>query len=56
MPVPQGGPLACDINDSDLLIGVVSFGYDDNCGEPNSPGIYAKVSIVRDWIEGISGI
>lgn len=38
----------------EVLIGVVSFGI--GCGEPNFPGIYAKVSSVREWIKSISRV
>lgn len=46
----SGGPLACTINGSTVLVGVVSFGPDEECGKPNAPGIYSKISTVRDWI------
>lgn len=52
----SGGPLACLINESNLLVGVVSFGPDEDCGKANSPGIYSKISIVRNWIYEKSGV
>ena len=47
----SGGPLAIDDN---LLIGVVSFGYE--CARESHPGVYAKVSNYRNWIHDNSGV
>lgn len=41
-----------DINGK--LIGVVSFGMD--CGDDTFPGVYARVSAVRDWIQTNAGV
>lgn len=46
----SGGPLVC----GDTLYGVVSFGV--GCADPGHPGVYAKVSAVRDWIEDYTGV
>ncbi|CAG0896757.1 unnamed protein product [Darwinula stevensoni] len=40
----SGGPLYCD----GFLAGVVSFGVE--CGNPDFPGVYTKVSHFVDWI------
>ncbi|KAF1323956.1 Serine protease trypsin-like protein, partial [Globisporangium splendens] len=42
----SGGPL---INSAGTLIGVVSWG--NGCGLAGYPGVYARVSVVRSWIE-----
>jgi hypothetical protein len=44
----SGGPLAADVNGRRVLIGVTSWGGD--CGDPEFPGVYAKVQAARDWI------
>jgi secreted trypsin-like serine protease len=46
----SGGPLVkYNPNGQDTQVGVVSFGKE--CGNPNYPGVYAKVSYAKDWIE-----
>lgn len=50
-----GGPLVSFRNDNEpILIGVVSWGR--GCGQPKSPGVYARVTAVRSWIKSVSGI
>ena len=56
----EGGPDACSGDSGGplfvwpeelarpTLIGVVSWGY--GCGQPNSPGVYARVSYFAEWI------
>lgn len=52
----SGGPLACDVSGSYLLVGIVSHGIGNQCGLPDNPGIYAKVTAVRQWIYQITRI
>ncbi|CAG9131526.1 unnamed protein product [Plutella xylostella] len=42
----SGGPAVRD----NILLGVVSFGG-RRCGDPNSPGVYSRVSALTPWIE-----
>ncbi|XP_075399685.1 transmembrane protease serine 11G-like [Tenrec ecaudatus] len=46
----SGGPLVT-ARDRNIwyLIGIVSWGID--CGKPNKPGLYTKVTSYRDWIK-----
>jgi len=45
----SGGPLICNSGGKATLAGVVSYGI--GCGTPGFPGVYAKVSTVRPWID-----
>lgn len=45
----SGGPLVCDVNGNHTVIGATSWGND--CGRPNSPGVYARIQVLREWIE-----
>lgn len=47
----SGGPLT---NKIPQLIGIVSWGY--ACADPLRPGVYARVTIGRDWIKSVAGI
>ncbi|XP_021204459.2 trypsin-5 [Bombyx mori] len=54
---PSGGKDSCNhdsggpaVNKDGVLIGLVSFGG-KNCGAPNSPGVYSRVSEITDWVE-----
>lgn len=50
----SGGPLVVpDGNGGYIQTGVVSFGY--GCAAPNFPGIYARVTSFRSWIDRYIG-
>ncbi|GIY37124.1 coagulation factor, putative [Caerostris extrusa] len=45
----SGGPLLYEFEpDQFALVGIVSFGY--QCVQPNSPGVYTRVSYFLPWI------
>ncbi|GMF45146.1 unnamed protein product [Phytophthora fragariaefolia] len=48
----SGGPLIMEYPTEDVLIGVVSWG--NGCGRAGYPGVYARVSIAREWLDTIA--
>ncbi|RLN97141.1 hypothetical protein BBJ28_00026850 [Nothophytophthora sp. Chile5] len=48
----SGGPLISEMSAEDVLIGVVSWG--NGCGLAGYPGVYARVSSGREWIESVA--
>ncbi|XP_053548782.1 chymotrypsinogen A [Bombina bombina] len=47
----SGGPLVCQRNGAWTLAGIVSWGS-STCS-PSSPGVYARVSVLRSWLDQI---
>ncbi|KAM4721217.1 chymotrypsinogen 2-like [Rhinophrynus dorsalis] len=47
----SGGPLVCQKNDAWTLVGIVSWGS-STCS-PSSPGVYARVTELRDFVDQI---
>lgn len=48
----SGGPL---VDQNGLLVGVVSWGF-ESCAAPHFPGVYGRVSAVRDWIRILTSL
>jgi secreted trypsin-like serine protease len=47
----SGGPLFCKHNGQTFVLGLTSWGVD--CALPGYPGVYAKVSTAKPWINSI---
>ncbi|XP_004620363.2 transmembrane protease serine 11E [Sorex araneus] len=51
----SGGPLvSSDTRDIWYLAGIVSWG--DECGQPNKPGVYTRLTAFREWITSKTGV
>ncbi|OWY99010.1 Trypsin protease GIP [Phytophthora megakarya] len=48
----SGGPLILDTGKQDVLIGLSSWGPSP-CGTESAPGVYARISHARPWIDSI---
>ncbi|ETK88416.1 hypothetical protein L915_07319 [Phytophthora nicotianae] len=48
----SGGPLILETGSQDVLIGLSSWGPSP-CGYPGAPGVYARISHARPWIDSI---
>jgi len=48
----SGGPMVTAENGRQALIGVVSWGI--GCANPSFPGVYARVTSVKSWIQSIA--
>ncbi|KAK1942338.1 Trypsin 3A1 [Phytophthora citrophthora] len=48
----SGGPLVLESDTHDVLVGLTRFGPGE-CGSVGEPGVYARISHVRPWIDSI---
>ncbi|XP_053380583.1 ovochymase-2-like isoform X2 [Mercenaria mercenaria] len=45
----SGGPFVCDINETNTVTGITSWG--DGCGRPDALGVYTNVAVYVSWIK-----
>jgi len=50
----SGGPFVCEHDGAYQLVGAVSWGI-RGCTTPGYPAVFARVSLVRDWIAEVQG-
>lgn len=52
----EGSPLVCgsDASGMNILQGIVSWA--EGCGDSRYPGVYSRVSSVRQWIQNVTGV
>lgn len=48
----SGGPLTIKSGPADALVGVINWGL--VCGSDGYPGVYARVSVARSWINSVT--
>lgn len=47
------GPLVTKRGNNVVLYGIISWGSGTTCADPKFPGVYAKVSVYKKWIDNI---
>ncbi|KOX69184.1 Vitellin-degrading protease [Melipona quadrifasciata] len=45
--IDSGGPLVYN----KVQIGIVSWGWYGSCAKPQYPGVYTRVSAIRQWVK-----
>lgn len=47
----SGGPLTLSFQNGQYLLGTVSWGASDSCGQPHRPGVYTDLTYYETWIQ-----